>query len=110
MKIRNTIYLVLLLLLLQSTSNAEGVSREKALKTCTQIERIAELIMEHRQAGQSMSKLLKLSPPGIKTMDAIVIDAFEKPRFSVQSNKAETIENFKSKWFLSCYKGMTKDK
>jgi hypothetical protein len=112
MKIRNIIYLALLLLFLQSTSNAEGISREGALKTCTQIEGISGLIMEGRQSGVSMSELMKVSVPGSinEIMDDIVIDAFEKPRSSTQSHKAKTIENFKSKWFLSCYKGMIKDK
>ena len=109
MKIRNIIY-VTLLLFLQSISNAEGITREGAVRTCTEVEKLSGIIMESRQAGVAMSKLMKVPTGDLsalkEVMGDITINAFEYPRFSTKSLKTETIENFKSKWFLSCYKGV----
>jgi len=63
--------------------------------------------MEHRQLGTSMSKIMKLSGSD-EIGRKIVVDAYENPRWSTESSIKKSIENFKNKWFLSCFKGLSK--
>lgn len=70
----------------------------------------AEAIMEARQAGVSMQKMIEASgsipgPAAAKEFTrSLVIKAFEHPRFSTESYKRRAIENFRDTVYLECIK------
>jgi len=54
-----------------------------------------------------MSKIMKVSGSD-EIGRKIVVDAYERSRFSTESYQKKSIENFKNEWFLSCFKELSK--
>jgi len=98
-----------LLLFIPLLSYAEESKKIDPIEVCSTFEELAGLIMEHRQLGTPMSKIMKILGSD-KIGRKIVVDAYEETRFSTESYQKKSIENFKNKWFLSCFKGLSKQK
>ena len=65
--------------------------------------------MKARQEGVPMSKLMKHNsqsenPQLIKISNYLLIEAYEKPRFSGDEYKTKSIEDFRDKAYLDCVK------
>lgn len=77
---------------------------------CKSVSGLAESVMKSRQAGISMSSLMDMaSDPAIKdTVSAMIMDAYEQPRFSTDQMKQETIADFRDAWYLKCAKAFGK--
>jgi len=72
---------------------------------CNQISGLAEAMMSSRQAGVSMAKAMKVTGDN-DLFKAMMVDAYETARYSVESNQQRKIEDFRDKWYLACYKSL----
>jgi len=86
-------------------SYAEEPAKTNTVELCSEVEELAGVIMERRQSGAPMSLLIKTAE-GNEVAEKIIIEAYEKSRFSTESYQKKSIENFKSRWFLKCFKGL----
>jgi len=89
-----------LMLVLISTPALAGI--------CEDISSLAGLIMDVRQKGAPMSTVMGVAN---EQKDAyrplcrsIVIDAYESPKYSTESVKAQVISEFTNKYYLACVK------
>ena len=96
-----------LLLFTPLSSYAEESKKIDPTEVCSTFEELAGLIMEHRPLGTPMSKIMKVSGSD-EIGRKIVVDAYERSRFSTESYQKKSIENFKNEWFLSCFKELSK--
>ena len=74
---------------------------------CPALGRLAEKIMDNRQAGHSMSKQLT-ALEGSTLSDAvkpIVVLSYETPKFNSPAYKQEAVTEFGNEIMLACYKG-----
>ena len=69
---------------------------------CESIGELATVIMQNRQKGVDLSKMLALAKDndGVK---AIVLDAYNSPRYSTDTYKNDAISDFSNKWVLACH-------
>ena len=69
---------------------------------CESVGELATIIMQNRQKGVDLSKMLALSKgdDGVKTM---VLDAYNSPRYSTDKYIADAVSDFSNKWVLACY-------
>lgn len=75
---------------------------------CPSVGDAAEAVMEARQSGVDMSKMMAVAraDKSIEAMlVAMVIAAYDQPRMSVPKNQTRSIEDFKNTALLACYKG-----
>lgn len=86
-----------------NASYAEVPSKKDPVSVCGSVEKLAGVIMENRQSGTSMSHLMKIAKD-TKMAEEMIIEAYEQSRFSTESFQKKSIENFKSRWFLKCFK------
>lgn len=70
---------------------------------CGNIYGIAKCTMELRQLGESMPNQMK-DAKGSKVLEAMVIEAYESPRFSTEKNQKREVDEFADKWYLTCVK------
>ena len=63
---------------------------------------IAAKIMEARQLGIPISKLLQVAND--KTTEAMVYQAFDVSRFQTDEYQQRAIRDFREKWEVTCYK------
>jgi hypothetical protein len=71
---------------------------------CKSISSLAATIMKGRQAGVSMSSMMDVTVDAdIKNLTtSMVMDAYEKPRYSTEKVQQETISDFRDDWYLKC--------
>jgi len=88
-------------------------AQEDYLSVCGEIAGTAEVVMQSRQDGISMSKIMQVLDSNAemdestkKLMRDMLIAAYELPRFSTEKVKKETIENFRDQYYLGCVKGL----
>ena len=69
---------------------------------CTSIGELATVVMQKRQEGIDLSKMLALAKDndGVK---AIVLDAYNSPRYSTDTYKNDAISHFSNKRVLACH-------
>ncbi len=88
-----------------------GVTSAQAQVNCEQVNRLAKSVMSARQSGVALSDMLKvLDSPDIKTSGpltrAVIMEAFEHPRYNTESVQQRTITEFASQHMLMCIKIM----
>jgi hypothetical protein len=95
---------------------AVSFAKENTNKVCSYISTFAEAVMTLRQEGVKMSTqiealdVFKSSPPEIrKLFKGIIIAAYSMPRFSTESVKRETIQEFSNMVYLECIKRTMED-
>jgi hypothetical protein len=89
---------------------------------CDSLAKIAKSIMGARQGGGSMADMMHIAestcPKDMsvdvcnaftKLQKAIVVAAFEKPRYETPEIQQQTITDFSNAQYLSCYKASHKD-
>ena len=95
MKIKN---ILLVLVLALTASNAYSSEwKEK----CKSISELAEMIMQSRQDGESMAKMIDSTGDGPNNL---IIAAYDKPRYSTKKHQQRTIEDFRDSVYLECVK------
>jgi hypothetical protein len=70
-------------------------------ETCTKASDLAEILMQSRQKGQSMSEAMALAK-GNEVAERMVIAAYDIPRFNSEEIKTRTISDFRDKWYATC--------
>jgi len=75
---------------------------------CDSVGTFARTIMEARQTGVAMSKLVELTKQ--HGMDEggmpIIIAAYEAPRYSTEEYRQREIQDFENQAYLACGKGL----
>ena len=72
---------------------------------CQEVGTLAAKVMEARQVNVSMSNMMKIAQDNNNSlMKTMVIEAYEKPRFSTEEYQNNAIQDFRSFWELACYK------
>ena len=81
----------------------------QAQVSCESVNRLAKSVMSARQSGAALSDMLKiLDSPNITTAGplarAVIMEAFEHPRYNTASVQQRTITEFASQQMLMCMK------
>lgn len=86
--------------------SSEVPNRAEKLELCKEASQFAGKVMEARQAGIAMSRLMAMdmSDEMASTAHQMIIQAYERPRMRVEENKKVEIENFENEWHLLCVK------
>jgi hypothetical protein len=82
---------------------------------CDTLAALAEATMTARQNGASMSDMMRTAMSDqdapqelVKMMQALVVMAFNQPRYSTAAVKGDTIKDFKNEAYALCYEGLSK--
>ena len=76
---------------------------EPAKKTlCESIESLATVVMEARQSGVKLSDMLKGDKEDLVV--AIIIEAYEEPRWLTKESKEKSVVDFANEVMLACVK------
>jgi len=85
-----------------------GVSQHDGITTyehiCETLGDVAYKVMELRQGGVPMSTVMQISDSEL--VQAIVVDAYDQPRFSTDSYKREATNDFRNDVEVQCYKSI----
>ena len=84
---------------------AFNASAKLSIDNCYQLEELAGVIMEARQAGSTMGEMIKLAD-NHKLTEALVIDAFEVPLYETDEYKQREIDKYKNKVFKMCFQSI----
>lgn len=85
-------------------------AKAQNLEVCSALGGAAKRAMESRQVGVSMEKLVESLPeegPTRKLLLDILIMAYEKPRYSTEKYRSESIKDFENLWYVQCIKTMS---
>lgn len=89
-----------------------NVHADEKADGCSQIHSLATKVMEVRQLGIELPVLMNLivNEAGgeleVKIGREIVIDAYEKPQYSLADYQQKEIKRFANEWALKCYKNL----
>lgn len=72
---------------------------------CEVISRLSEKVMESRQAGVPLSNALGVAKTDLSRM--MVLEAWQTPRYSIESLSQREIDDFRDKWHLLCLKSVS---
>lgn len=89
--------------LLALTMSYSALATDNIDGKCETIEFMAEKIMESRQSGVSMTKMMSIEGGGALARTLVMI-AYKENRWSTPENQAKAITKFKNKAALECYK------
>ena len=90
-----------LLLFTATATKAEEADTEEV--SCKDIGANVALIMEVRQKGASLDKVMNIYKDN-KVWQAVVLQAYEVPRYMLERNQQKEILRFKNEALLVCYK------
>lgn len=83
-----------LALLLSLSTNAAEID-------CEQLSSIASTIMESRQAGVKLSKIIKLADSN-SLIKEMAVSAYRKPAYNSEEYKQQEISEFANYWYIAC--------
>lgn len=96
-----------------ASSTAQADAAAESAEYCKSISDLASSIMELRQDGVPMSRLLdgfaKVQNDYSALTKLIVIDAYERPRFDVEPYRQRAIVDFVDAHYLLCVKNEVKN-
>jgi len=76
-------------------------------KTCGSVGELATTIMESRQSGVSMAKMMgAVSGEENSLAEKLIISAYDSPRYSTERMQKRTVEEFRDEVYLECVKAM----
>lgn len=105
---------VIALLLLSVPAVALSAEKEfDKVKLCEAAGDMAEVIMDARLSGVPMQKLMKRvneDPANGEMVSLMVVKAYESPMYQTEEHKTRAKVEFKNKWYLDCYKAVSKAK
>lgn len=94
-----TLFLIITIFLLPSISFADDLDEK-----CKKIGDLAYTVMVGRQGDIGMSKMIK-GFASIEGSRAMIIEAFDTPRYNTNQNKRQAWSDFRDEMALRCYKG-----
>lgn len=75
---------------------------------CGDVEKLAHSVMYARQSGASMRQMIEVSggedEDTVKLTEALIIEAFNKPRYNTESMQEESMKDFSDEMYLFCVK------
>lgn len=80
---------------------------QENLKLCKAVESLAAEIMDCRQSGVQMSKTMEIAN-GNKMLIMFIEEAYNSPKYRVESNRKEANIEFGNKAYLRCMKAREK--
>lgn len=80
---------------------ATSAAAETKQETCTLIGQLAAVIMEKRQDGVDMSRLMEIADTEL--VRELVIFAYDTPRFSSEGYKRTAVQDFANEAMGVCY-------
>lgn len=88
----------------QPANDEAQASQHRA--ACAQVSELAASIMKGRQSGVAMAKMMEVPEDNEfgEIARALVIDAFDSPRMSVETNRETMVRDFENKAYLQCIK------
>lgn len=92
-------------LLVASPFSVEA-SEPTPIEACTNISKLAEATMQHRQRGTAMADILNSIDTSFEYGVSIVRDAYSAPRFSTAKHQQREITEFANEWFGKCLDDM----
>lgn len=99
---------LLLATVLTLSATTSQASSSPDFELCEAYSSLAETIMTSRQNGTDMSALIKIvlnqSEDTSQAALLLVKAAYKEHRYSTESIKQRTIQDFKNQAFLACYK------
>jgi len=103
---RNTILLAVMVLSFAKISLAEQVDDNEF---CGAVGLLAAQTMEARHTGVSMQSMLsgagKSEDAFMKKLcERMIVEAYERPRLQTEEIRKRSVEEFRDKWHLECYK------
>ena len=81
-----------------------AASAQISASQCSNLGEIAENIMILRQNGVPISRLMSELDPEV--FGALILFAYEQPRYSSPSFQSRAIEEFRNDMETACYKGL----
>lgn len=77
-----------------------------AYERCEYISEVATVLMENRQLGASMAKMMEIMVKDESDVlyKEMVIKAYEVPQYQVAKNQQREINDFANNWYLACVK------
>ncbi|MGX9996688.1 hypothetical protein [Vibrio sp. JZG120] len=78
---------------------------EEWMEICEKYGSLATSIMNNRQVGVSMSKMME-AVDGDKLLQNLIIEAYDSPRFSTDKMQKKATERFRDDTYLACVKSM----
>ena len=87
--------------LLSASTTAIAATPDEA---CDSFARLANVVMELRQAGQPMSKMMQIAKDPMTRY--IIIEAYDYPRFGTNSIAKTVIRDFSDRIHVECLRGM----
>jgi len=83
---------------------AETPDRQEVVKQCRSFADFAEVLMQGRQSGVSMTTAMGEGESEL--ISQLVVRAYEKPRYSTAEMQRKEVEDFKNDVYLECVKNM----
>jgi len=77
-------------------------AEESKASSCAEFDQLAAIIMEHRQKGTPLSKMVEVMPD--ETFLDLLIIAYETPQFSGEKHRQRMVDEFRNKVYLMCLK------
>jgi hypothetical protein len=93
-------------LALVMTSTIASAQEPTGQQLCASFGDLAETIMQNRQNGVPMSKMMDATD--LELARAIILDAYKLPRFSSEDYQEKQTADFRNEVELECYKHMGK--
>lgn len=84
----------------------QAVAQEDITDPCVVASDLAKVIMEHRQLGTPISKVVDLAG-GNSYVIGLVLIAYDTPRFSTSEYQQEAVTDFSNMVGLVCYKELS---
>lgn len=78
---------------------------DEQTKTCESYHGLAEAIMQVRQDGGSMPRMMQIVADN-EVGKLLVREAFDQPRYSTEAVQRRTIENFANEVFAECLRSI----
>lgn len=74
------------------------------MEGCKSLEKLAGSVMSARQRGMAMSKMLEIVNEGESNdlVNAMVMDAWDKPRYSTEKHQQRAVSDYKDAAFGAC--------
>jgi hypothetical protein len=92
--------LILMVALISINTHAQESRKDRL---CGKMYKIADLIMQTRQSGHAMDKLIFVAG-GDEELIKMIIDAYKKPLMQSDDKKMQMRTEYASKKMIECYK------
>lgn len=88
-------------LLLGLVLSVAAASPALAVDVCDQVDKLSGAIMEGRQAGVTLRKMITMADD-VSFGKTITLDAYKQPRWSGEKARKRAVVDFQNKWYLLC--------